>query len=116
MTNSSERGPYTPIPTANGAAPHPAEPAPKRPRRRLSPLVADAKRLSRLLGLGVRTIRSMDAAGKLPRPTRLNTRVVWIIREIRDWLDAGAPCRAEWESFRKTKRRILAAGKVAQLG
>jgi predicted DNA-binding transcriptional regulator AlpA len=67
--------------------------------------VADAKRLSRLLGIGVRTIRSMDAAGKLPKPTRLNTRVVWIIREIRQWLEAGAPDRAEWEALKKCKRR-----------
>ena len=89
----------------NSSAPLPAESAPKRSRRRLSPLVADAKRLSRLLCLGVRTIRSMDSAGKLPRPIRLNTRVVWIIREIRDWLEAGAPDRSTWEALKRTSRR-----------
>ena len=67
--------------------------------------MADAKRLARLLCLGVRTVRTMDAAGKLPRPIRLNARVVWNIREIRDWLAAGAPDRAAWEAIKKSKRR-----------
>ena len=62
---------------------------PARRRRRLSPLVADARRLAELLGLGVRTIRTMDAAGKLPRPLKLGARTVWIIREIREWLAAA---------------------------
>jgi predicted DNA-binding transcriptional regulator AlpA len=92
-------------PMANGAVTHPAEPAPKRPRRRLSPLVADAKRLSRLLGVGVRSIRTWDYSGKLPRPIKLGSRTVWNVREIRDWLGAGAPCRAEWEAFKNSNRR-----------
>jgi predicted DNA-binding transcriptional regulator AlpA len=78
---------------------------PKRRRRRLSPLVADAKLLARLLGgVGVRSIRAWDAAGKLPRPIRLGSRVVWLISEIRDFLAAGAPDRQTWEQVKKRKR------------
>jgi predicted DNA-binding transcriptional regulator AlpA len=62
-------------------------------------LVADAKALAELLGgVGLRSIRTWDAAGKLPRPIRLGGRVVWRIDEIRKWLAAGAPDRATWES------------------
>jgi predicted DNA-binding transcriptional regulator AlpA len=67
-------------------------------------MVADAECLAELLGLGVRTIRTMDAAGKLPRPLKLGARTVWIIREVREWLAAARngipPDRREWEALR----------------
>jgi predicted DNA-binding transcriptional regulator AlpA len=92
-------------PANDGLAPIPAR------RHRLSPLVADARRLARLLGLGVRTIRSMDAAGKLPRPIRLGSRVVWVLGGewgIRAWLAAARngipPTRLEWEAMRAAER------------
>jgi predicted DNA-binding transcriptional regulator AlpA len=82
----------------------PSTPTARRRRRRLPPKVADAERLAELLGLGIRTIRSMDSAGKLPRPLKLGARTVWIIREIRDWLAAARngipPDRREWEAIR----------------
>jgi predicted DNA-binding transcriptional regulator AlpA len=98
-----------PDPTADGAVliPVPAAETTTRPRRRrrrwLSPLVADARLLARLLGLGVRTIRSMDYSGKLPRAIKLGgtTRTVWILSEIRRWVAAGAPDRKTWESIKK---------------
>ena len=65
------------------------------------PLVADARRLAVLLGSGVRTVRTWDASGKLPKPIRIGGRVVWRVVEIREWLAAGAPDRATWEA-RKT--------------
>jgi predicted DNA-binding transcriptional regulator AlpA len=75
--------------------------APACKRRRLSPLVVDARRLARLLCAGIRTVRTWDAAGKLPTPIRIGGRVVWRVAEIRAWLVAGAPDRATWEA-RKT--------------
>lgn len=75
--------------------------APKRPRK-LPRLVVDAKRLAKLLGLGVRTIRTHDAGGKIPAPIRIGGRVVWSIDEIRAWLRAGAPDRATWTAIRNT--------------
>lgn len=74
----------------------PDPPARKR-RRKFSPLVVDAKRLAKLLCVGLRTIRTLDAAGKIPRPIRL-AGVRWRVREIRAWLEAGAPNRDEWEA------------------
>jgi predicted DNA-binding transcriptional regulator AlpA len=60
--------------------------------------VADAKALAVLLGgVGLRSIRTWDAAGKLPRPIKVGGRVMWRLDEIRRWLAAGAPARAEWE-------------------
>ena len=69
-----------------------------RKRRRLKPLVVDAKRLARLLSCGVRTVRTLDASGKLPKPLRIGGSVVWILDEIRAWLTAGAPDRETWEA------------------
>ena len=68
------------------------------------PLVVDAKALAKLLGLGVRTIRTHDAAGKLPAPVRIGGRVVWVVAEIRAWLDAGAPDREMWQARRAARK------------
>jgi predicted DNA-binding transcriptional regulator AlpA len=91
------------------AAPQPPQPAKRKRglsrRHRLSPLVADAKRLARLLGLSLRTVRSMDAAGKLPRPVKLGARTMWVLREIREWLAAGAPERGPWEALKAAQSR-----------
>jgi excisionase family DNA binding protein len=67
-------------------------------------LLLSAKDLARTLGLGLRTIRSMDAAGKLPAPVRIGGAVRWRAAEIRDWLDAGAPDRKTWERIRDHRK------------
>jgi predicted DNA-binding transcriptional regulator AlpA len=60
--------------------------------------------LAALLRLGLRTIRSMDRAGKLPEPIRLSSGCVrWRYAEIRAWLDAGAPDRATWARVRDAR-------------
>lgn len=69
-----------------------------------SPLVVDAKRLAKLLSAGVRTVRTWDAAGKIPAPIRIGGRVVWRVDEIRAWLTAGAPGRDEWEARKPASR------------
>jgi predicted DNA-binding transcriptional regulator AlpA len=69
------------------------------------PLAVDAKRLSKRLSVGVRTIRSLDAAGKLPAAVRLGSRKVWVLDEIRAWLDAGAPDRKTWAAIRGARAR-----------
>ena len=73
--------------------------SPTRKRRRLSPLVVDSRRLTKLLSCGLRTVRTWDAAGKLPAPIRLGGRVVWRVSEIRAWLKAGAPDRETWAAI-----------------
>jgi prophage regulatory protein len=69
-----------------------------------APLVADARRLARLLDVGLRTIRAWDASGKLPEPVRIGGRVVWRLDELRAWLDAGAPDREAWAALRAVRK------------
>lgn len=64
----------------------------------IRPLVVDAKLLAPLLSCGVRTVRTLDASGKLPKPLRIGGSVVWLLADICDWLEAGAPDRETWES------------------
>jgi predicted DNA-binding transcriptional regulator AlpA len=58
-----------------------------------------------MLCCGVRTIRSWDAAGKLPEPIRIVRRVVWRVAEIRRWLAAGAPDRETWNAICATRKK-----------
>lgn len=65
-------------------------------------LAVDAKTLGAMLGLSLRTVRTLDASGKLPRPVKIGARSIrWPVCEIEDWLAAGAPDRRVWESLRK---------------
>lgn len=82
----------------------PASPKPARKPRRLNPLVVDARWLAKLLTCGVRTVRTLDAAGKLPTPLRIGGRVVWRVAEVRAWLAAGAPDRASWAAIRAAQK------------
>jgi predicted DNA-binding transcriptional regulator AlpA len=70
-----------------------------------APLAVGAKGLAKMLRLSVRTIRTMDAAGKLPRPIRLNGHSIrWPVEDIRAWLAAGAPDRRVWEAMKGERR------------
>lgn len=67
-------------------------------------LAVDARALGARLCVSLRTIRTMDAAGKLPRPVKLNGHSVrWVVSEIEEWLAAGAPDRAAWELIKEKK-------------
>ncbi len=87
---------------------HSAEPKPLKssglgrplPKR----LVADAKHLAKLLGVGLRTVRTWNSAGKLPTPIRIGGRVVWRMKEIRAWLAAGAPDRETWAAMCEARK------------
>lgn len=61
-----------------------------------APLLVSAKQLAKLLDVGLRTVRTWDAGGKLPEPVRIGGAVRWHLDEIRAWIDAGAPDRATW--------------------
>ena len=60
-------------------------------------LAVGARRLGEMLGLSERTVRRLDAAGKLPRPIQIGGSVRWRLDEIATWLHAGAPSRDKWE-------------------
>ena len=71
----------------------------------IMPLAVGAKQLGTMLGLSERSIRQLDAGGKLPRPVTIGARSVrWPVAEIEDWLAHGAIDRAAWEAIRKNGR------------
>lgn len=79
--------------------------SPARKRRRSPrPLAVDARRLAKLLCLGLRTVRTLDAAGKLPTPFRCGNRKLWDVSDVRAWMRAGAPDRAAWDVMKRAAR------------
>ena len=68
-------------------------------------LVADAAALAPMLSIGLRTLRTWDAAGRLPRPVRVGGKVLWQLSEIRGWLEAGAPDRKTWEAIKAARSK-----------
>jgi len=70
-----------------------------------TPLAVSAKQLAAMLGVSVRTIRSMDASGWLPEPVLISSRLIrWPVAEIEAWLRAGAPSRADWDKLQAAAR------------
>jgi predicted DNA-binding transcriptional regulator AlpA len=75
------------------------------PASALEPLLLSARDVAALLRLSLRTIRSMDAAGRLPEPLRLSPGCVrWKFSEIRDWVNFGAPDRETWARIRGARK------------
>jgi hypothetical protein len=78
---------------------------PVRKRRRpVRPLAVGAKGVAKLLSAGLRTVRAWDAAGKLPRPARIGSKVLWSVPELRAWLAAGCPDRETWDHMKAAVR------------
>jgi hypothetical protein len=75
-----------------------------RKRRSLRRLAVGAKGVAKLFSAGIRTVRAWDAAGKLPRPARINSKVLWSVPELRAWLAAGCPDRETWDAMKKAAR------------
>ncbi|MFO0821977.1 MAG: hypothetical protein U0792_02475 [Gemmataceae bacterium] len=70
------------------------------------PILVDARRAAALLGVGLRTLRTMDAAGKLPAPVRLSPGCVrWRLAELHDWTQAGCPDREAWEACKAARSK-----------
>lgn len=55
--------------------------------------------IARDLRTSPKTIRRMDAAGKLPRAVKIGRAKRWPRATVVAWIAAGAPGRAEWEAF-----------------
>ena len=65
------------------------------------PLAIRAKELAALLGVSLRQVWRLNAAGKLPRPVRLGGSVRWLRKEIEAFVGAGCPDRQTWEEMKK---------------
>lgn len=64
----------------------------------IEPLLLSAEELAKVLGVSLRHVRRLNAAGRLPPSVRLGRSVRWRLPEVRRWLDLGAPDRAAWRS------------------
>lgn len=64
-------------------------------------LTATDSELARMLGISSRHLWNLDKTAKIgPAPIKLGKSRRWNLADVRAWLDAGAPGRAEWESQR----------------
>lgn len=45
----------------------------------------------------------LHSSGRTPRPVKLGTLTRWNRRELLDWIEAGCPPRAKWETMRKRR-------------
>jgi predicted DNA-binding transcriptional regulator AlpA len=69
-----------------------------------SALLVSAKEAAKLCGKSLRTWRSWDAAGLIPRPVRIRSSTLWRAEELRSWVSFRCPCREEWESLKKASK------------
>jgi hypothetical protein len=67
----------------------------------MPPLRIGAAEASQLFSVGLRTWRTWDALGKVPRPARIGGRVLWDYRELVAWSAAGMPSRETWEAMKR---------------
>lgn len=61
-------------------------------------LLLTAKEAAAHCRKSLRTWRTWDAAGLIPRPVRIGRSTLWRASELREWVAAGCPRRSEWES------------------
>jgi hypothetical protein len=67
-------------------------------RMQLEPLMLAAKDAAKLFGKSLRTWRTWDALGLIPKPARIMHSTLWRLEELKAWAQAGCPRRAEWEA------------------
>jgi predicted DNA-binding transcriptional regulator AlpA len=63
-------------------------------------LLVAAKQAATMCGKSLRTWRSWDSAGWIPRPVRIGRSTLWRVDELREWVAAGCPHRSEWEAHK----------------
>ncbi len=66
-------------------------------REQPDPLLVTAKKAADICGKSLRTWRTWDSAGLIPRPVRIGRSTLWRLDELREWVTAGCPRREEWE-------------------
>jgi predicted DNA-binding transcriptional regulator AlpA len=69
-----------------------------------SPWLLTAAEAAAQCRTSVRTWRSWDASGRVPRPIRIGRAKLWRPLELADWIAAGCPPQAAWEWEPRTGR------------
>jgi hypothetical protein len=81
----------------------------KQPRtvNQTEPLGVDAAHIVACVfpGLSLRTWRTHDASGKVPRGYSLGGRKFWRLSDLKKWADWGFPDRAEFEDRLRIENR-----------
>jgi predicted DNA-binding transcriptional regulator AlpA len=62
------------------------------------PLLLTARQAALLCAKSLRTWRTWDAIGLVPRAVRIGRSTLWRADELREWIAAGCPRREEWEA------------------
>jgi len=73
----------------------------QRPVEATAMLLLKASEASALCNTSVRTWRTWDAAGRIPRPIHIGRSVFWRPEELKAWVAAGCPDRQTWEAIRE---------------
>jgi predicted DNA-binding transcriptional regulator AlpA len=81
---------------------HPAGPAAP---AAAAPLLAGAREAARLCAISEATWWRLHAARRTPAPIKIGHRTLRRTSEIREWTEAGAPCRSVWEALRGRGRQ-----------
>jgi predicted DNA-binding transcriptional regulator AlpA len=61
-------------------------------------LLLTARQAAVACGKSLRTWRTWDSGGIIPRPIRIGRSTLWRAGELKEWVQAGCPRRAEWEA------------------
>ncbi len=69
-----------------------------RTHRSRNPMLLTAREAARLCGKSLRTWRTWDAGGLIPRPVRIRRSTLWRAKELRLWIAADCPPRHIWEA------------------
>ena len=64
-----------------------------------SPLLLTAPAAATLCGTSLRTWRSWNAAGRIPRAIHIGRKVFWSPEELKAWVTACCPDRVIWETM-----------------
>jgi len=67
----------------------------------LNPLLLPAREAAKLLNISLAFFYSLHNTGKVPLPRKLGRRTLWSVQELKDWIAAACPGRAEWQRQRK---------------
>lgn len=51
-----------------------------------------------MLSISLSHFMTLHNSGKVPLPRKLGKRNLWSAKELQDWINAGCPKRAEWQT------------------